>query len=239
MTKIASLLQDRFKPTSSSNKMARLVQRSSEGSLQAFSLEAISLSEEDTGQLQKLLAPYVSFQEITDSDFHTLCSLTGEIKAITKQAILLHGEKIQKAQFLLKNYHQGVFSAWLKHTYGNRQTPYNLLLYYEFFHQLPAPIRPKLELLPKQAAYTLASRKGQLKNKIDIIESYRGQAKEHFLEIIRDQFPLPARDARQAHHPALNSIKQLLKVLKSTTRLNLNEKLQAESLLNECLKTIH
>ena len=38
---------------------------------------------------------------------------------------------------ILKNYRDGAFSAWLIATYGNRQTPYNFLQYYELYITLP------------------------------------------------------------------------------------------------------
>lgn len=66
-------------------------------------------------------------------DLAELSLITSEVKAINNQAAILHGERIKKAQTLLKSYQEGAFSAWLNATYGNRQTPYNLMQYYEFF----------------------------------------------------------------------------------------------------------
>lgn len=34
--------------------------------------------------------------------------------------------------------------------YGNRQTPYNLMQYYEFCEAMPKHLRPQIELMPRQ-----------------------------------------------------------------------------------------
>ncbi|KAK5583325.1 hypothetical protein RB653_004917, partial [Dictyostelium firmibasis] len=112
------------------------------------------LSEKDQETLREILQEYRPVEE----DFLTLASVTSEIKAISNQAVILHGERIQKAQLILKHYRDGAFSRWLMSTYGNRQTPYNFLQYYEFYLQLPVPLQDKLEDIPRQAIYTLASR---------------------------------------------------------------------------------
>ena len=100
-----------------------------------------------------------------DDDLKALMAITSEVKAITNQAVILHGERIKRAQEILKKYRDGAFTAWLFATYGNRQTPYNFLQYYEFYTVMPQALHPKLDQMPRQAVYSLASRAGALREK--------------------------------------------------------------------------
>lgn len=242
MNRTASMLQERFKQEASSSKMAQLVQKSSDGTLSSFEgiFTSCELSDVEKTKLYALLEKYGSNSSLHTNDYTQLCNLTIEVKAITKQAILLHGERIKRAQQLLKSYREGAFSAWLTQVYGNRQTPYNLLLYYELFHALPSKMRVKLEDLPRQAAYTLASRKGALQDKISVIENYHGQTKDEVLELIRKRFPLAPQDARRGIHPILGQIKMLLRSLNMVTRTSMSEEelQQAEKLLKTCQKLL-
>lgn len=242
MNRIGSMLQERFKQETKSAKMAQLVQRSHEGNPSGFEgmMTSYTLSEEEKGQIHELLVRYSDQENPRAQDLQQLCQLTIEVKAITKQALLLHGERIKRVQTLLKSYKEGAFSAWLTRTYGNRQTPYNLLLYYELHQQLPNEIRPKLDLLPKQAVYTLASREGALETKVNLIESYKGESKEEMLQLIRKRFPLKSEDKRLGKHPAIHQLLRLQALLNnaSTQALTFEELSEAEKLLKSCQKLL-
>jgi Uncharacterised protein family (UPF0137) len=148
--------------------------------------------------LRGLLEQYAPGEnERIDQDLSSLINLTKEVRAINNQAALLHGERIKKAQVILKNYKEGAFTAWLKSTYGNRQTPYNLLQYYEFVMSMPRELRSQVEQMPRQAVYTLASRSGEMEKKLDIVQKFSGQTKNELLTEIRDAFPLPEGDRRR------------------------------------------
>ena len=99
-----------------------------------------------------------------------MISLTCEVKAINNQAAILHGERIKKAHQILTPYKDGAFTAWLISTYGNRQTPYNLMQYYEFCEAMPKNLREQIEWMPRQAVYVLATRTGEWKIKQEIVE---------------------------------------------------------------------
>lgn len=81
-------------------------------------------------------------------------------------------------------------------TYGNRQTPYNFLFFYEFWQTLSQDHRKIADIMPRQALYTLASRNAPLEKKQKLIESYKGETKREMLEIIRKRFPLEKDDKR-------------------------------------------
>jgi hypothetical protein len=198
--------------------MATLVERlkqalssSSEQSniAQVFRIAPLSFQEKE--KVGEILNEHRQEKHEITTDLKMLSDITAEIKAITCQAAILHGERIKKAQEILKAYRDGAFTAWLIATYGNRQTPYNFLQYYELYKSIPKTLAPKLDEMPRQIAYALASRSGSLERKLDIIEKYEGQSKQEMLQTIRSTFPLSIQDKR-AHDPVralIDSLKKL------------------------------
>lgn len=200
MAKLDSILEKRLKTKESSQKMAELAQRSAMGNLNSFaglfSLSPISSEEQES--LRIFLKRYaIDSAHNIEKDMQALSQITSEVKAISNQAILLHGERIKQVQVILKNYKEGSFSAWLIETYGNRQTPYNFLQYYELYLAMPQNLYLKMERMPRQALYTLASRNGAIEQKQKMIENYRGQTKQELLSDIRKNFPLKSEDLRK------------------------------------------
>lgn len=129
-------------------------------------------------------------------DFSTLANITGEIKSINHQSVLLHGERICSAKKLFKSYGELAFSKWLRTVYGNRQTPYNFLKYYSFYVSLTSELQEKMLTMPKQIIYTIASRSCSDEQKQSVIESYDGESKDTYIKAIRKAFPLERKDRR-------------------------------------------
>lgn len=199
MTKINSFLADRLKsPQEKMTKMKEMAQMSSTGALSGFSgvFQVQPLDEVDVFKLQSLLKEYGAQEASIDKDYQMLAQLTSEVKAITSQAAILHGERIKKAQSILKNYQEGAFTAWLMATYGNRQTPYNFLYYYDLYMAMPRHLQPKLDAMPRQVVYTLAARQGELARKEALIAEYKHESKQELLEKIKLSFPLKSNDKR-------------------------------------------
>lgn len=199
MGKFNSLLNLRLKQKDKKeDKMTALAERSNSGQLSGFSgvFRLSALSDHEKEKLKDLLSNFSEEDSDIDQDFQSLAALTSEVKAITNQAIILHGERIKKAQTLLKSYKEGAFTAWLMTTYGNRQTPYNFLQYYEFYSTMPRSLQPKIDAMPRQAIYTLASRPGSNEIKEEIVKNYKGETKQEILTAIRKIFPLPEQDKR-------------------------------------------
>ncbi|NGX41661.1 MAG: hypothetical protein KR126chlam4_01506, partial [Candidatus Anoxychlamydiales bacterium] len=167
--------KDKQKP-----KMTALAELSKEGSLSSFSgvFKPNTLNESEKENLSNILQNYKNEDSDIDveEDLKNLIKITAEVKAITNQAVILHGERIKKAQTILKNYKEGAFTYWLMETYGNRQTPYNFLQYYDFYMDMPTNLRTQIDSMPRQAIYTLASRGGDLEKKQDIVQNYKGQS---------------------------------------------------------------
>lgn len=237
-TEINAILQSRLQP-SSNTKVSRLASQSVDGDLSSFSgvFQTIPLTDIEKDQIENLLHHYGDSQrQQIDKDLEELSQITCELKAIHNQSILLHGERIKKAQILLKTYNDGAFSSWLVAVYGNRQTPYNFLQYYELYIALSSDLQKKIVSIPRQAIYTLASRKGSLQQKKQIVEQFSGESKEALIHRIRKTFPLKQSDKRTKN--AYNSIyAQLIKIreqlYEQTTPLSIKEKKSLGALLQK------
>lgn len=220
------------------SKMAEMAHQTVHGHLTSFSgiFNITDLTLQEKGKLETLLKEYSQGDENIDADLKTLTGLTSEVKAINNQAAILHGERIKKAHTLLVKYRDGAFTAWLMAAYGNRQTPYNFMQYYEFHEKLPKHLRPKLETMPRQAVYSLASREGEALAKTEIVEQYNGETKTQLLEKIREVFPLETTDKR-ARSSIDNSIAALARIAEHLQRkkiqLTKTQKQTINSLLDE------
>ena len=205
---------DRFK-TPKKEKISALVERSEGRNIASFSggFQVSPMSESEQKALQILLEKYKTPQTEIESDLKTLLSITAEIKAISNQAVILHGQRIKKVQALLKNYSDGAFSAYLMKAYGNRQTPYNFMHYFELYHSLPSTLQKIIDEMPRQAIYSLSSRNVSEEKKAAFIEDYKGETKSELLEKLRLSFPLEKKDKRNP-----NKAKTLIDLLREALK---------------------
>ena len=199
MPKFNSLME-RFK-TPKKEKINELVERSHSGQLSNFSsvFKVNPISEKEKTSLQLLLEKYKTENNDIQSDLNFLTTITSEVRAISNQAVILHGERIKRAQKLFRNYLDGAFSSWLIKTYGNRQTPYNFMQYFELYSALPQRLKEIIDEMPRQAIYTLSSRPVPIEKKEAFIETYQGETKSKLLERLRSTFPLPKKDKRNSN----------------------------------------
>jgi hypothetical protein len=239
------LLNARLKQGKHSSKMAALAKRSAEGNLTSFTgiFNVAELTPRERVLLENILLQYGDDKQEIAADLLSLASITSEVKAISNQAALFHGERIKKAQEILMRYRDGAFTSWLIATYGNRQTPYNFLQYYEFYTSLPQPLRPQIEAMPRQAVYTLASRQGALSKKQRIVEQYNGQTKGELLNLIRELFPLDNEDGRAQNlgETTIQTLKRMVQALSKRPkgqRLSAYQKTTIQSLLEELQEVI-
>jgi len=237
MADMKTLLSERMKSSAdSSKKMNTLAQRSNTGELSGFSgvFKVAPLTELERQELRTILDKHKSLGQKTEIDYQDLMAITSEVKAINNQAIMLHGERIKRAQGVLKQYSEGAFTAWLSATYGNRQTPYNFLQYFEFYSTASPELREKIDVMPKQAIYTLASRAGAKDQKEKLVKEYKGENKKTILELIRKIFPIATYDRRGAKgvQIAISSLEQTLDTVKST-KLSQAEKTRIQDLLRK------
>lgn len=240
MSTVNALLNERLKKKQQKTpKAAALAKQSARGNLSGFSgiFGTAELSPQEKDMLQEILLEYSDGKANIKKDLTSLIGITSEVKAINNQAALLHGERIKKAQTVLKNYQDGAFTAWLIATYGNRQTPYNFLQYYEFYTLIPMQLRPQIELMPRQAIYTLASREGTLEKKVEIVEEYQGETKDELLRIIRDSFPLSGKDRRR-RDPTNAIINHLTRVRSLLAQKHVKIKKSGKKEIEELIQSI-
>lgn len=178
-----------------------MAKESAEGGRSGFTgiFTVVELTYSEKGKLEEILKSFAKDDESIQEDLTSLISLTAEVKAISNQATILHGERIKQAHTLLTRYKDGAFTAWLLSAYGNRQTPYNFMQYYDFYNTMPQSLRPQIEAMPRQAIYTLATRNGTPEEKKELIASYCGQTKVEVLDLIRKKFPLEIQDKRKVN----------------------------------------
>jgi hypothetical protein len=202
--------------------MAEMAKQSATGNLTSFAglFSVTELPSHDKEMIEGILREYTSDLDTIEKDLVSLISITSEVKAINNQAAVLHGERIKKAQEILTRYKDGAFTAWMIAAYGNRQTPYNLLLYYEFYNRMPKTLRPQIEAMPRQAIYTLASRDGSSEKKQEIVQRYNGETKQEILGIIRESFPLDEEDKRKsnAHETLILNLQRITNSFKRNKR---------------------
>ncbi len=219
--------------------MAALVEKANKGDLSSFSgvFRVAPLNASEKNRVQSILEEYredASFD--VEADVELLSAITSEVKAIANQAVILHGERIKRAQTLLKKYKEGAFTAWLYVTYGNRQTPYNFLQYYEFYTAMPSAVHSLIDQMPRQVIYSLASRSGSLHRKEEIVKSYQGESKQVLLQKIREEFPLSEEDKRgtELSHAVFSALKKAQSLLKNPLcSLKRGEKQELRDLLAE------
>lgn len=218
MSKFNSLLMGRFKSHAKKEKMNELVERSSATPLTNFSgaFQVNPISNQERASLQSLLEKYQTDENNISEDLKFLSTITSEVKAISNQAVILHGERIKRAQELFKKYRDGAFSNWLLKTYGNRQTPYNFMQYYELYTALPKKLQGIVDEMPRQAIYSLSSRSVPQEKKVEFVKEYKGESKTELLEKLRTSFPLAKQDKRNPNKTKgvldlLNRAKKLMK----------------------------
>lgn len=238
MKDINAILSQRAKKSEHSSKMAAMAKQSSAGNLTSFSgiFHVEELNEKEKGSIASILKTYSQNEEVLPSDLETLISITSEVKAINNQAAILHGERIKRAHTILIRYRDGAFTAWLIAAYGNRQTPYNLMQYYEFYESMPKKLHPQIESMPRQAIYTLATRDGMLEKKQEIVEKYDGETKAELLQLIRQAFPLDRADQRRQNpgNAIINQLNKLcLEMKNQKLQLSGQQKKMIQTLLDE------
>lgn len=237
---VKSLIAKHFKKASEKlSKMTGLVEYPAERGLTSFPtvFQVSQLLSSEQDQLKELLRHFNDSGQEVEGDFHTLVEITSEVKAIHNQAAVLHGERIKRAQSVLKRYREGAFTAWLMQTYGNRQTPYNFLQYFELYTSLRVELQSKVTEMPRQVVYALASRKGNLEQKEEIIQNYDGKSKEEMLLLIRETFPLAEEDKR-AQDLAELAIQQLKRLQKQLKRNGFRPKEEQAQQLRELLSSL-
>ena len=152
-------------------------------------------------RIEKLLVenyqPGAIQDEQVKTDVLQLKRITAEIKSISKQGIVLMGERVHQAMGILKPYKDGTFTKWLEATFGARRTGYNVLAYFELYKALPSDsLRERLKKIPLRAAYALASRVGDADVKEEIIREHHDLKHNELVTLIQEKLPVASTDRR-------------------------------------------
>jgi hypothetical protein len=204
------------------------------------------LDENESRGIEKLLVEYFLPGRVSEDqaqkDLNQLKNITAEIKAISKQSVVLTGERIQKAREILKPYRDGAFAQWLEFSFGSKRTAYNMLSYYQLYSELPNyTLKENFKKLSHRVAYLLASKDADLEKKAKIIENYSNASSDELIMLIQDTFPTDAQDGRRksANNTLLDSLEiALKKLLKRRAHLsddNLDQLAKLRELINEIL----
>jgi len=229
-----------MKGSSNEKKMDALAKRSSTGDLSSFSgvFRIVDLSQQENSQIQAILKEYKKDDQVIDQDLEQIKRITSEVKAINNQAIMLHGERIKKAQSILKEYHDGAFTAWLIATYGNRQTPYNFLQYYDFYTTLDQNLQKQVDCMPKQVIYTLATRNASYEKKKQFIQEYEGQTRDELIGKMRTNFALDEKDKRRAVTPQEKYVQRLEQLLQTAKKRSFSPSIEDKKTISLLLDQI-
>ena len=101
---------------------------------------------------------------------------------------------------------------------------------------MPTELHTKIDQMPRQAVYTLASRNGDLERKQEIVHNYAGQPKQELLKMIRQMFPLAEDDGRMPNFGGhgLTFLKRAKEMFKNShCRLTPEEKTKAQQLIDQ------
>lgn len=183
----------------------------------------VQLSEKEFSSIQKILVddymPGNLSEQSVSKDLDDLTNITKQIKSISAQSVLLHGERIKQAQQILSKYRDGAFTKWLETTYGNRQTPYSMLRYYEFYQEASYEEQKLIEEVPKKCVYLLASKDGDQAKKMELIKQYGKTPQSDFILIIQETFPMQEKDKRKpVTKTTVESMCKLCKKLESRSK---------------------
>ncbi|ACZ33583.1 conserved hypothetical protein (plasmid) [Chlamydia pneumoniae LPCoLN] len=161
---------------------------------------SVSLTISEANRLDSLFNKYTLKDEKKDI-FLSIKTLTCQIKSIQKQHVLLIGEKIYKVRELLKTIEstETTFSAWISLVFSTKSSAYNALAYYELFIGLPSKNEQLLlQSIPYKAAYLLASRKGSIERKLDVMKRINGLPNTSAISILNKYLP-PSREISLSH----------------------------------------
>jgi hypothetical protein len=203
---------------------------------------SIDLSDQEKTSIQKILfddyMPEIISEDLVSQHVEQLTDITKQIKCISAQSVLLHGERIKQAQDLLSNYREGVFTKWLMNTYGNRQTPYSMLRYYEFYQSSPKEYRSIIESAPKKCVYLLASREGDHNKKLQLIKEHGKSTQSDLLELIQTTFPTQESDRRKPLNAStIESISRLCNKLENRSKyISEEDRMKIKKLIDRLIK---
>jgi hypothetical protein len=174
---------------------------------------SISLDFDEESRIRDIIKKDNSFEEV---DLKEILDLSKRIKSIKAQEALIVGEAVKKAQTVLSNYSSGVFSEWLVELFGNVQTPYNFLRFFELYTLLKERSQKEYLSIPRRAAYKLAKVEGSTEQKEEFISLGKNKNASSLEEEIDILFPKSQRATKTRKVSPENIPESLEKILSKT-----------------------
>jgi chromosome partitioning protein len=147
---------------------------------------SFSLGFDKESRIKDIIKKDSSFEELYLKEILELSKI---IKSIKAQEVLIVGKAIKKAQTILANYNNGMFSEWLVEMFGNVQTPYNFLRFFELHTLLKERSQKEYLSIPRRAAYKLAKVEGSTEQKEEFISQGKNKNASSLEEEIDILFP--------------------------------------------------
>jgi Uncharacterised protein family (UPF0137) len=174
------------------------------------------LEESEALNLERMVLENLQMDAISEEqahqDIHQLKQITAEIKSIGQQGVILMGERIHRAREILKLYKDGTFTQWLESTLGSKKTGYNMLAYYELYKELPSEgLKEEFKKIPQKAAYILASREGDIGEKVKIIRFSHHLKTQEIISLIQKEFPSKShKRTKNTEAKMIQSIREMI-----------------------------
>ena len=199
------------------------------------------LNEKENRAIEKILVdgyePGFFGEETVEVDTNELKRITKELKAISKQGVILIGERIAKAREILKKYKEQSFRDWLTLTYGSFKSGYNYVSFYDLHESLPDHLKGKLKEMPAKAAYVLASKDAPIERKAEIVEHHASEPAQNIITIIQET--LGTDQARKSNRkPVIDKIlnsmeKEVLKLSRRKEYMDPGQKQRMQDLIDQ------
>ncbi|WP_213358407.1 CT583 family protein [Chlamydiifrater phoenicopteri] len=146
----------------------------------------------DSSESDKISEIFSEVEPVFSKEILLIKQLTGQIKGIQKQGVLLVGEKIFRIREILKEIGclETSFSKWISLVFPTKSSAYNALAYYELYINLPNQVlKQKFQSIPYKTAYILASRRADIKKKISVMEIIQGMGNENAITTLNQFIP--------------------------------------------------
>lgn len=185
-------------------------------------IEEILLSGVESKTLEKEIA----------NDAHEVKRLTKELRAIRRQELVLIGERVQAAREVFRRYKDRSFRDWMQLTFGSFKTGYNYLSFYDLYLSVPDEIKGHLKEMPAKAVYVLASHKGPLEKKIEVVKNHSRETAQNLIAAIREVLGGSRKTSRKEANDRILSTLEKSAVLLSPEHLDHNHRKRLISLID-------
>lgn len=166
------------------------------------------------------------------SDTFEIKRLTKELQAIRRQELVLIGERVSAVREVFRKYKDKSFRDWMQLAFGSFKTGYNYLSFYDLYLSVPDEIKGHLKEMPAKAVYVLASHKGPLEKKIEVVKNHSRETAQNLIAAIREVLGGSRKTSRKEANDRILSTLEKSAVLLSPEHLDHNHRKRLISLID-------